>query len=79
MRVRESISLPELSPVLAVSGATECLVGDELHTTAREVARPVSNPWFSGGVSPDDNGIIALINTSERPDRVSGCYSSGVL
>jgi hypothetical protein len=79
VRVRETISLPELSPVLAVSGATECLDGDKLNTTAREVAWPVSNPWFSGGVSPGDNGIIALINTSERPARISGCYSSGVL
>jgi hypothetical protein len=55
------------------------LDGDELHTTAREVAWPAGNPWFSSGVSPGDNGIVALINASERPAHVSGCYSSGVL
>jgi hypothetical protein len=79
VRVRETIPTPQLSPVLAVSGATECLAADELHTTFREVAWPVRNPWFSGDVSQGDDGIIALINTSERPARVSGCYSSGVL
>ena len=30
-------------------------------------------------MSHDDDGIIALINTSERPARVWGCYSAGVL
>jgi hypothetical protein len=40
---------------------------------------PVRNPWFSGDVSESDDGIIALINTSERAARIWGCYSSGVL
>jgi hypothetical protein len=79
VRVRERIPAPELSPVLAVSGATVCTVGNELHTTVRDVAWPVRNPWFTGDVSHDDDGIIALINTSERPVRVWGCYSAGVL
>jgi hypothetical protein len=77
--VRETIPSPQLSPVLAVSGVTECLAADELHTTIREVASHVRNPWFSGDVSHGDDGIIALINTSERPVWVQGCYSSGVL
>jgi hypothetical protein len=80
VRVREQIPSPQLSPVLAVSGATECLAADnELHTTARDVAWPARNPSFSGSVSHGDDGVIALINTSEHPVRVSGCYSSGVL
>jgi len=79
VRVREKIPSPQLSPVLAVSGATECVEANELHTTIREVAWPSRNPWFSGDVSEDDNGIIALINTSESPVRVWGCYSLGVL
>jgi len=79
VRVRETIPSPELSPVLAVSGTTECVAADELHTTVREVAPPVRDPWFSGDVSHGDDGIIALINTSERPAWVRGCYSSGVL
>ena len=79
LRVRETIPSPQLSPVLAVSGATECLAADELHTTVRDVASPARNPWFSGDVSDGDDGIIALINTSERPASVRGCYSYGVL
>jgi hypothetical protein len=79
VRVRETIPSRRLSPVLAVSGTTECLDNNQLHTTIRDVAPPTRNPWFSGDVSHDDDGIIALINTSERPARVSGCYSYGVL
>lgn len=79
VRVREIVPSPQLSPVLAVRGATECLGGDELHTTVRGVAWPIRNPWFSSDVTDGDDGIIGLINASERPARVSGCYSSGVL
>ena len=90
VRVRETIPTPQLSPVLAVSGVTECLSGsNELRTTVREVATPARNPWFSGdvssgdvssgGVTHGDDGVIALINTSEQPAKVSGCYSYGVL
>jgi hypothetical protein len=77
--VREKIPSPQLSPVLAVSGATECLAANELRTTVRDVAWPTRNPWFSGDVKDGDDGMLALINTSERPVRVWGCYSSGVL
>jgi hypothetical protein len=79
VRVRETVPQPQLSPVLAVSGTTECLADEALQTTAREVAWPIGNPWFSGDVSAGDQGVIALINASERAARVSGCYSSGVL
>jgi hypothetical protein len=79
VRVREKIPSPQFSPVLAVSGATECLASNELHTTVRDVAWPTRNPWYSGDVSDGDDGIIALINTSESPARVWGCYSFGVL
>lgn len=79
VRVREKIPSPQFSPVLAVSGATECLDADELDTTVREVAWPVRNPWFNGDVRGADDGMVALINASERQARVWGCYSSGVL
>jgi hypothetical protein len=79
VRVREMIPAPNLSPVLAVSGATECLAANELQTTVRDVAWPTRNPWFSGDVSHGDDRVIALINTSERPARIWGCYSAGVL
>jgi hypothetical protein len=79
VRVREVVAVPRQSPVLAVSGATECLAGNELSTTVREVAFPSANPWFSGDVTHGDDGILAVINASERVARVSICYSSGVL
>jgi hypothetical protein len=78
VRVRERVR-PQLSPVLAVSGATECLAANELHNTDREIVWPTRNPWYSGDVSDNDDGVIALINTSERSARVWGCYSFGVL
>jgi hypothetical protein len=79
VRVREKVPSPRLQPVLAVSGSTECVAADELRTTVREVAWPLPSPWFSGDVHQGDDGILALINTSERPVQVWGCYSSGVL
>jgi hypothetical protein len=84
VRVRETIPSPRLSPVLAVSGSTECVAGDELHSTVRDVAWPARNPWYSGDVGPGDVGpgkeeTIGLINTSERPAQVWGCYWGGVL
>jgi hypothetical protein len=78
VQVREEVPSP-LSPVLAVSGATECQGVDELHSTVREVAWPTRNPWFSGNVSARAEGVIALINTSEHPALVWRCYSSGAL
>ncbi len=79
VRVRETVPDPRLTPVLAVSGVTECLSDDALRSTVRDVVWPTRNPWYADNVSPGDDGIIALINTSERPASVSGCYSSGVL
>jgi hypothetical protein len=79
VRVREKVPSPQLSPVLAISGATECLAANELHSTARDVVWPTKNPWYSGDVADKDDGVIALINTSEKPARVWGCYSFGVM
>ena len=79
VRVRETVPAQPLSPVLAVSGATECLNANELHATARDVVWPTRNPWYSGDVNDGDDGLIALINTSETPVRVSACYSFGVM
>jgi hypothetical protein len=79
VRVRERVPAPGLSPVLAVSGSTECLAGDELMTTVREVVWPTRDPWFSGEVRPGDDGVIALINAGESAVRVWGCYSRGVM
>ena len=78
VRIRETVPVPELSPVLALSAATECLVAGELHSTLRDSAWPTRNPWYSGDVRPDDDGVLAITNTSERPAPVRGCYASGV-
>ena len=79
VRVREKVPSRQLSPVLAVNGTTECLASNELHTTPREIVWPVKNPWYSGDVNDGDDGVIAVINTSEQPAEVRGCYSFGVL
>lgn len=77
--MRERIPSPQLSPVIAVSGATECVIGNQLRTTAREVAYPTRNPWFSGDVAGIRGEVISLINASERAAKASACYSSGGL
>ncbi len=78
VKVRES--LPRgASPVVAVEGVTECVVGDQLRRVVRDVAFPTVSPWFSGDVAELEGGEISLINTSESAIEASGCYSSGSL
>jgi hypothetical protein len=64
---------------VAVSGATECVVGDQLRTAGREVVYPTESPWFSGDVTDLPGGLLSLINTSEHAAKASACYSSGGL
>ena len=67
-------------PVIAVSGKTECVAGNELRSAPRVVAYPTRNPWFTGDIHGGENGEeISLINTSERAAKASLCYSSGTL
>lgn len=79
VKVRERVPSPSLSPVVAISGVTECVVGDQLRTAGREVVYPMQNPWFSGDVTELRGGLLSLINTSEHAVRASACYSSGGL
>ena len=79
VKVRERVPSPSLSPVVAVSGATECVVGDQLRTAGREVVYPTESPWFSGDVTDLPGGLLSLINTSEHAAKASACYSSGGL
>jgi len=79
VKLRETIPSPQLSPVVALSGVTECVAADQLRSTAREVAFPIRNPWFSGEAAQMRGNLISLVNTSERPARASLCYSSGNL
>jgi hypothetical protein len=78
-KVREIVPSPRLTPVVAVSGTTECVIGDQLRSAAREPAYPVRNPWFAGNVSDIPSEEILVINTSERPVTAWLCYSAGNL
>jgi hypothetical protein len=79
VKVRERVPSPGLSPVLAVSGATECVVGDQLRRVGRDVVYPTRNPWFLGYVAELSGALVSLINTSERAVQASLCYSAGNL
>ena len=79
VKVREKVASLALTPVVAVSGTTECVVGDQLRTTSREVVYPTRNAWFSGEVAGRSGGMILLVNTSEHTAKASACYSSGGL
>jgi len=78
-KVREIVPSPRLTPVVAVSGTTECVAGDKLRSTAREPAYPIRNPWFSGDVSEIPSEEILVINTSEHAAKAWLCYSAGNL
>jgi hypothetical protein len=79
VRVREEVPTPKLHAAVTVSGVTECAIDNQLRTTIREVAYPTRNPWFSGEVAEMGDNVIAIVNTSERPAEVEGCYSAGIL
>jgi hypothetical protein len=79
VRVRERVPSASLSPVLAISGTTDCVVGNELKSVGRDVVYPTRNPWFSGDVAELNGALVSLINTTERVVRASLCYSAGNL
>jgi len=78
-KIREHVPAAGLSPVVAVSGHTECVVENQLRTTAREVAFPLRDPSFSSDIDEIHGDVVSLVNTSERVARVSLCYSAGNL
>lgn len=63
-KVRESIPSPQLSPPSAVTGTTECVAANQLRTSARTLAYPTRNPWFSGDVEDMPGNVISMVNTS---------------
>jgi hypothetical protein len=79
LKVRERIPSPKLSPVVAVSGMSECVVDNQLRSTPRQLSYPTRNPWFSGDVEEMPEHVISLVNTSERAAQASLCYSAGNL
>ncbi len=78
-KVRELVPLPKLSPLIAVSGFSECTIGNQLRSTPRDAFYPTSSPWFSGAVSGIQEHAISLVNTTERAAQASLCYSAGNL
>jgi hypothetical protein len=76
VKVRERVPSPRLSPVVAITGATECVIGDQLRSAGRWVVYPTLSPWFSGDVTDLHGGLLSLINTSEHAAKASACYSS---
>jgi hypothetical protein len=79
IKVRERVPSAKLTPVLAVSGHTECVSDNRLRTTPREVAYPVRNPWFTSDVDELHGNLVSMVNTSEHPAKASLCYSAGNL
>jgi hypothetical protein len=77
VRLRETLAAAQFSPVVTVSGATECVAGNELRTAARGVAFPMRSPWFEGDVSELPGDLLAVVNTSAQPVTASLCYSAG--
>lgn len=66
-------------PALAFSASVECVAGDRLLTAARDVVFPMRRPWFAGEVSKLRGAVVTVINVSERPARLTACYSAGNL
>lgn len=79
VKVRERIPSPKLSPVIAVSGLSECTVNNQLRSTPRQLSYPTRNPWFSGDIEEMQGNMISVVNTSERAAEASLCYSEGNL
>jgi hypothetical protein len=79
LKVRERIPGAKLSPVVAVSGMSECTLDNRLRSTPRQLSYPTRNPWFSGDVEEMKGDMISLVNTSERAAKASLCYSAGNL
>ena len=77
--IREMLPGRGFQPVLGVTGQTDCLAGNQLHTAVREVAHPMSNPWFDGHLDELQGARLAVVNTSEAAATVTGCYSGGTL
>jgi len=75
VRVREMPADQPASSVVTVSGSTECVVGDELRSVARQVAFPLRNPWYEGDVSELPGDLLAMVNTSTEPATAFLCYS----
>ena len=75
VRVREMPAAEPFSSVVTVSGYTECVVGDELRSVARQVAFPMRDPWYGGDVSELPGDLLAMVNATAEPATAFLCYS----
>ena len=78
-KVREHVPSAAVSPVVAISGHTECAIDNQLRTSARELAFPLRNPSFSSDIDEIHGDLVSMVNTSETAALVSLCYSEGNL
>lgn len=79
-QIVETVPHPRLNPVLAISGFTECLNGNELLSQPREIASPARDPHFSldpASVSGRSGTVLLIINASAAHVSWSACYSAG--
>ena len=74
LRVQEAAG-----PALALSATVECVDGDKLLAVGRDVAFPMHRPWFAGEVADLAGAVLTVINVSDRPARLTACYSAGNL
>jgi hypothetical protein len=79
LKISEHVPSANLTPVVAVSGVSECTVANQLRSTPRQLSYPTRNPWFSGDIEDLSADMITVVNTSERPAQASLCYSQGNL
>jgi hypothetical protein len=77
VRVLEDLTVGSDRPVVAVSGKTECLTGDQLRTMAQTVSYPMRNPEVESLVEEMPGRLLLLLNTSGEAAEFDLCYSRG--
>lgn len=77
VRVSEATDADQ-SPMIAVSGQTECVDNDQLTTTSQTVAFPTRDPWLDAEVKDLRGQTVMILNTANKAAAANVCYSSGI-
>ena len=77
VRVLEELAGGWDRPVVAVSGKTECLAGEQLRTMAQTVSYPMRNPELESLVEEMPGRVVLLLNSGGEAATVDICYSRG--
>ena len=77
VRVLEELAVGSDRSVVAVSGKTECVAGDQLRTMAQTVSYPMRNPELESLVEEMPGRRLLLLNTSGEAAAIDICYSRG--